>query len=213
MAEVDAAEIVEGVAVVVVGAVVTHEAVAVGFCSAVRQVLGVDAFLAGQEGQEEVYPLLFEDGLQFGQAAHAAVEDIGFLIVRDAVGVVVVEAAGVVFVYKPWLEEVIVFPYNNRTGVGGTVVGRPEILVVETDGGFAKAVVFFEVLVGGFLPFARQEGGWSELRFPGSDVDTFERLDLDEGGGSLQNGEQEETEGHEAEYLGRVAHGVRIGNR
>ena len=52
MAEVDAAEIVEGVAVVVVGAVVTHEAVAVGFCSAVRQVLGVDAFLAGQEGQE-----------------------------------------------------------------------------------------------------------------------------------------------------------------
>ena len=160
-----------------------------------------------------MYPLLFEDGLQFGQAAHAAVEDIGLLIVRDAVGVVVVKAAGVVFVYKPWLEKVIVTAYDNRTGVGGTVVGRPEILVVETDGGFTEAVVFFEVLVGGFLPFARQEGDRGELRFPGSDVDTFEGLDLDEGGGSLQNGEQEETEGHEAEYLGRVAHGVRIGNR
>ena len=217
VADIYAADAIEGrtLAVEVVGAQVADKPVMAGFGTTVGKVLRVDAIFAWQEGEEEVCALLFEYGLQFGKAAHALKKDMALFVAGDkkAIGIKMVETSRVVFIDKPRLEKVVVLPHNNGAGVGGAVVGCPEVLVVEADGGFAEAVVVFDVLVGGFLPFARQDGSRGELRFFCSDVDTFEGLDLDEGGGSLQNGEQEETEGHEAEYLGCVAHGVRIGNR
>ena len=162
-----------------------------------------------------MHPLLLKDVLQLGKAAHALEKDIAFFVVGDkeAVGIEVFEATGIVFVNKPRLIEVVVLTHDYRARIGGAVVGRPQVLVVEADGGFAKAVMVFKIAVYPTLPFATHEALERETRLLGTDVGTFERLDLDEVGGSLQKDEQEERQGDKAEYLGSVAHRVRIGNR
>ena len=125
--------------------------------SGVGQVLWVDAFFAGQEGEEEMGALLFEYGLQFGEAAHTAAEYLGALAKGDAVGVEFVETASVVFVYKRRLKEVVVLAHEYRAGIGGAVPDSPEALVVEADEVLVEAEVLFYIAVCIFLPLAFYE--------------------------------------------------------
>ena len=55
-----------------------------------------------------MHPLLLQNVLQLGKAAHALEKDIALFVVEDkeAVGIEVIEATGIVFVYKPRLKEV-----------------------------------------------------------------------------------------------------------
>ena len=125
--------------------------------SGIGQVLWVDAFFAGQEGEEEMYALLLKDGLQFGQATHTTVEYLGALAKGDAVGVEFVETAGVVFVYKRRLKQVVVLAHEYRAGISGAVPDCPEALVVEADEVFVEAEVLFYIAVCIFLPLAFYE--------------------------------------------------------
>ena len=181
--------------------------------SGVGQVLWVDAFFAGQEGEEEMYALLFEYGLQFGQATHTAAEYLGALAKGDAVGVEFVETASVVFVYKRRLKEVVVLAHEHRAGIGWAVPDCPEALVVEADEVFVEAEVLFYIAVCIFLPLAFYKRGEGELRFLGMDIHPFQGLHLDKWLDFLHDGEQEEHHGGKAEYLGNVAHGFRNGSR
>ena len=206
VADVHTTETVEAVpsTVVVVGTIDTlfHTVVA-GLGAWCRQVLWVDTLFAGQEGKEQMYPLFLEDVLQFGEAAHALEKDIALFVAGDkeAVGIEVIEATGIVFVYKPRLKEIVILSDDYRARVGGAVVGRPKILVVETDGRLTEAVMVFDIAVHLLLPFASHKSREGKLRLLGTDVGTLEWLDLDEMGSSLQDGEQEERHGDKAEYL------------
>ena len=78
------------------------------------------------------------------------------------------------------------------------MVGGPEVLVVEADGGFAEAVVFLQIAVCGLLPLSGQETCGGEMRFLSTDVGSFEGTDGDNADDALHDGEQQEDESDDA---------------
>ena len=120
----------------------------------------------------------------------------------------------VVFVDRPRLKEVVVLADHDSIWIGGAMVDRPKILVVEADGGLAEAKVVFDIAFHPALPFTIFEIVEGEMGFFRTDIYSLKWLELEILRGSLQDDEQEECHGDKAEYFGYMAHRrVRIGNR